>query len=342
MFGLGKNKTIEQPASSSEAEQPKIAPYNVNDEAVFFVMPTRFKKQDIDAKKAQKTGIIIMVAASIFILMLLAALAWYLFIYPDNLPKQDAVAVQQNIEVATSSDLAPTMENLGASATTSAIDIATSSEAAATTSISTTSSEVAMIEALNQAPVVIASSTDSDDDGLTDAEEAVFTTNKNKADSDSDGYSDLAEVRKGYNPAGAGKLTSSKVMGSFVNDNFSMMYPAIWQFTSSGNDSVVFNVGNEQMIKISVQPNLKSETIVFWYKEQFGNQEINDSQFISQVDQQGNSLWQGIFSPDGLTVYLTNDRKQAIVSINYDLGFSNELGFKELFLAMINSFILKN
>jgi hypothetical protein len=41
---------------------------------------------------------------------------------------------------------------------------------------------------------------DSDQDGLTDAEEKTYGTDSRKADTDGDGYSDGAEVRSGYNP----------------------------------------------------------------------------------------------------------------------------------------------
>lgn len=41
---------------------------------------------------------------------------------------------------------------------------------------------------------------DSDQDGLTDAEEKTYGTDPRKADTDGDGYSDGAEVRSGYNP----------------------------------------------------------------------------------------------------------------------------------------------
>lgn len=41
---------------------------------------------------------------------------------------------------------------------------------------------------------------DSDQDGLSDAEEKTYGTNPNKADSDGDSYSDGAEVKSGYNP----------------------------------------------------------------------------------------------------------------------------------------------
>jgi len=55
---------------------------------------------------------------------------------------------------------------------------------------------------------------DSDQDGLTDAEEKTYGTNPQKADTDGDGYSDGAEIKAGYDPlkkAPGDKLTTSPV-----------------------------------------------------------------------------------------------------------------------------------
>lgn len=47
---------------------------------------------------------------------------------------------------------------------------------------------------------------DSDDDGLSDANEKVFGTNPKNPDTDGDGYKDGSEVLNGYNPKGPGKM----------------------------------------------------------------------------------------------------------------------------------------
>lgn len=50
---------------------------------------------------------------------------------------------------------------------------------------------------------------DSDDDGLTDAQEVkTYLTDPNKADTDGDSYLDGAEVSAGYDPKGPGKLVN--------------------------------------------------------------------------------------------------------------------------------------
>jgi Na+-transporting methylmalonyl-CoA/oxaloacetate decarboxylase gamma subunit len=344
MLGFGKKKEKPAEIANPESEQPKTPPYDVNNEVVFHVMPTRFKKQNADAKQAQKTGLLIMGAAAALIFLLLVVLAWY-FLFSGKKAAVPTPTETAPTETATTTQ-APTAQadpSL-ATATEPIIDMPAAPEAATsapeTASSSQATSTAATTES-SQAAVVIASSTDSDNDGLTDPEEAILGTNKDKADTDGDGYSDLAEFAKGYNPNGAGKI-SSKILGSFQNNNFSIAYPATWQFTSSGNDSAIFRTADEQMIKVSLQPNIKNQTIVEWYKEQFGNKEIATSQYSSQVDLEGNYLWQGIYSPDRLTIYLTNGKMQTIASISYDLGFSGKLNYPELFSAMVNSFVLKN
>jgi len=47
---------------------------------------------------------------------------------------------------------------------------------------------------------------DSDNDGLTDAQEKIYGTDPHNPDTDGDGYLDGAEVKAGYNPKGPGKL----------------------------------------------------------------------------------------------------------------------------------------
>jgi hypothetical protein len=343
MLGFGKKKNKPAENANPESELPKAPSYDVNDEVVFHVMPTRFKKQSADAKQAQKTGLLIMGSAAAVFFVLIAVLAWYFLLNGKKTPVQNTASESGQTDnlIATDTPVAPAGQ-LSATGTPEVIelppvaDVATSVPESASTSQATST-----VTEASQAAAVIASSTDSDNDGLTDPEEAILGTNKDKADTDGDGYSDEEEFAKGYNPAGIGKI-SPKIIGTFQNNNFSIDYPAAWQFTSSGNDSAIFRTGDEQMVKVSLQPNIKNQTLVEWYKEQFGNKEIVSSQYSSQVDIEGNFLWQGIYSPDRLTIYLTDGKMQTIVSISYDLGFSNALNYPQLFSAMVNSFFLKN
>lgn len=347
MFGLGKKKEKPLEEASQEPSLPKTPLYDVNDEVVFHVMPSRFKKQNADARQAHKTGVIIMAVAGLLILGLFTALAWYFL----NASQKNAAKLNPVPESRT--EVATTTEDQGAADNTAAptlntqmIDQLATSTLAATSSpaeAATTSQATSSVSAVEtgQAPIIVASSTDSDDDGLTDDEETVLLSSSEKADTDGDGFVDLAEFDKGYNPAGPGKIDAA-VLGNYQNNNFSLSYPAKWQFTSSGNDAVIFSTADEQMVQVSLQPNVNNQTIVEWYRTQFGNQDIAPSQYINQVDLGGNAVWQGIFSPDRLTVYLMNERKQTIASINYNPGFSRRLNYPQIFAFMIDSFVLKN
>ncbi len=106
--------------------------------------------------------------------------------------------------------------------------------AATTTEPATASSTETSSSTVNIPAVVTADSVDTDSDGLNDQEEMLAGTDINKVDTDNDGltdyeevktyltnplvvdtdgdtYSDGSEVKKGYNPNGAGKLPATAV-----------------------------------------------------------------------------------------------------------------------------------
>lgn len=61
-------------------------------------------------------------------------------------------------------------------------------------------------ESALEAREAAASSRDEDNDGLTNADEDRYGTNKNNPDTDGDGFKDGDEVKAGYNPRGPGRL----------------------------------------------------------------------------------------------------------------------------------------
>jgi hypothetical protein len=190
-------------------------------------------------------------------------------------------------------------------------------------------------------PVVMPVGLDGDSDGLLDEEELLLGTNQTKDDSDNDGFSDLAELERGYNPTGIGRLSQAKNLSSFENVNFSLLYPSTWQFRADGYDSLMFEVGAGKRIQVSLQPNIESKTIVNWYKEQFIGQEVGNSQIFNSPSLSADVSWQGVFNKDGSSVYITDKDKQTIVSISY-LADSGSFEYKNIFKAMISSFQLNS
>ena len=79
------------------------------------------------------------------------------------------------------------------------------------TVVDETQTQPVVEEPVNQEPeiipeVIIDVTLDTDNDGLTDINEAGYGTDINNPDTDGDGYKDGEEVLNGYNPNGEGKL----------------------------------------------------------------------------------------------------------------------------------------
>lgn len=107
---------------------------------------------------------------------------------PVVTPTTPTTTATSTFETATTSPLATE---------TATSSLATTTEPSATSSIVATATDMTK---------------DTDADGLTDYEEFNFYhSNPDLADTDGDGFKDGDEVRKGYNPLGAGKLIDSKI-----------------------------------------------------------------------------------------------------------------------------------
>ncbi len=103
------------------------------------------------------------------------------------------------------------------------------------------------------AAAVASEGTDTDSDGLTDAEEAIFGTNSVNPDSDGDGFTDGSEVKSGYDPAKPqAKLASSDsfqtVKIGIIN---SALIPETW--TSAETESgITINTYTPALFQISI------------------------------------------------------------------------------------------
>ncbi len=192
-------------------------------------------------------------------------------------------------------------------------------------------SESAGEENSNGQPV---SAADDDSDGLTNSEEALLGTNAKASDSDQDGYNDLEELNNGYNPAGAGKIAANASLGTYLNTTFnvSLLYPVEWDRTiASTDDSVLFTASNRQFVQMLVQPNSNQDDIIDWYRSTFNVQTVPNSQMVI------NETWDGVKTPDGMTVYLTNKDKTYIFVVTYNLGSSKILEYKSIFDLAVRS-----
>lgn len=184
---------------------------------------------------------------------------------------------------------------------------------------------------------------DTDGDGLTDSEEAVLGTKTDSVDSDADGYTDFSEFTNFYNPAGTGKLSENPGIGAYSDANFGFtaLVPKGWNLEKgTGGDSLVFRSTDNQFLQIGIQPNANKEDILTWYKAQFEGLTPLETE-LSGKDGNGNIVWEGMKSRDGLTVYLTNQAKEYIFVLSFSPGEAKTLDYKNFLELMVRTFEFK-
>lgn len=332
MFNLFDKKEVAPKAGDSSGQLPAAAANEPESDIVVHVMPEHFRLAHADASKAKTTGIMILVGGLVFLLLISSGLYYFLFKYQPNAKTDTA----KNQEVkppprATSTDESSALTDnqfaTSSIATGSLEVIATTTEVVATTTA--TSSEAINDEIASSTSYTFA--IDSDGDSLTDEEESILGTNNLSQDSDADGYSDLSELRQLYNPAGAGKLEASQRIKKYTGQFFSMLYPAVWNEKTTGGDfAVMFSAADNQLVQISVEPNVSGSDIVSWYKQEFKVTDVKAAQFLEKRDSNGGLAWNGVVSDDGLTIYLADTQKNNIYTINYNLGLGTVITYPNI------------
>jgi len=188
-------------------------------------------------------------------------------------------------------------------------------------------------------PAVLPLATDTDNDGLTDVEESLFTTDFVNSDSDADGYRDGLEVINLYNPAGFAphKIEETNLVKTYSNPtyNYTIFYPASWlaRALDETNREVMFTSATGEFMQVIVEDNLDKIPLLDWYLEKAPG--TNPAEIGAVITKAGLS---GIKSPDGLTVYFGAEDK--IFAISYNIGIKTELNYKSTFEMMYKSFKL--
>jgi hypothetical protein len=332
MFGFFKKEKIEKIETIGEKKSAAALKEQVNvDNIDVHVMPDRFRNQPIKQHSAKTTGLIIIIGGGVFLVVLSAVLYYFLFKKPSvTINQEPSIIKEENKPTQENNQI---NQNLAATGTESTL-LPISSEAA-TTTVATTTEEI-MEETDNLA---LSFGQDSDNDGLTDMEETILSSSTSTPDTDGDGYLDGSELGNLYNPAGEGKITANSNIVLYENKTFSydLFYPAIWQTSvNGGDDSLMFKTSDNQFVQIIVQPNVNKQTLDDWYIEQLGVIAINEA------DRMSGGNWQGIKSPDGLNIYLMNEKQSYIFNLTYSPGENKILQYFNIFQMMVKSFNLKN
>jgi hypothetical protein len=200
IFASVESPTASQPVGSSS--QPFAQPF----------MPAGIPSSSQPVSQAiPKSGVNAKVVLIILVVLILAGAGALAYLqYFKKTPPQIIVPEAIN----TVSELPATTTEVGATAIDEVIITPTSTDNQTSTEPGT-SDITEPISSVEVEPSVVVDNPipeanpnlDSDQDGLTDAEELnIYQTNPLQADSDGDGYTDGDEVRAGYNPLGEGKL----------------------------------------------------------------------------------------------------------------------------------------
>lgn len=345
MFGK-KTKTVVSNDSVSAAEQdlivhnmPKTASlssvYSVGEKSSGFSINNSLPASQGSITNPRKNnfkiiGLLIMIIG--FLVIGILVYFSYRFIIAPSVNNNTAATVE-NVDVASE----PTVNDVGlsvpeisgeklSSASVADIDVATTSETIASSTVTTADSPLDT------------TFLDSDNDGLNDNEEAVLGTNPLLSDSDSDAYPDLAELSSQYNPGGAGKIDSNGNLAVYNNPDFkySILYPKNWTPQSVNEGStVIFSALDSSLIQVSVQDNPDNIGILNWYGENFPEASVS----YNQIKTSG--TWDGVMGNDGLNYYVTDKAHQKIFIISYIPAIEDRIAYPQIFQLIVASLMLK-
>lgn len=334
-------------------------------EVVIHTMPKRFLQLPSEgSKKSKNVGLYIILGGSFVLVLVLAALYFYLSKTPES-----NVAINENRaplvnNTATDQEVTKVVPDKNVNKQPSPVsnipatsseqttvdeeDVPNSQDPGNTTTIidandidvneATDSQDVIYTEPENIEPVILKEAVDTDSDGLSDIEEVLLDSNPQAKDSDGDGYDDLAELVKLYNPAGSGKIIVNPNIEKFTNSelNYAMYYPKSWIVNNAlGNSSVVFQLGGDEFIQVLVEPKFEEANLDEWYKKQFEVDFIENNKKIFKTG------WAGIKNDDNLIAYLYNPNYDYMVIVTYSPG-NDILKYQNIFEMMYSSFEFTN
>ena len=191
---------------------------------------------------------------------------------------------------------------------------------------------------INEISLSLLGALDTDNDGLTDSEEALIGTDFQVIDSDEDTYIDREEINNMYSPLQAGevRLWDEDFVSYYNNSeyNYRVLYPAGWLIQPLDEDKpndLMISSNQNEFVNILVEEKLSSETLEEWYLDKA------PSVLLGSLKQYSNySDLDVLESPDGFTAYLQKENQVYI--INYNIGLKEEANFPAIFAMIINSF----
>ena len=180
---------------------------------------------------------------------------------------------------------------------------------------------------------------DTDSDGLSDLEEALFGADPRSPDTDRDGFLDGNEVFNLYNPNGRApaKLMESGLMKE-INGNigWSILIPKEWNLKLDTPDGTKATIASKhgETFTIQVEDNPQGIEVIEWYKNQ--KPDIDESQILIYRSKGG---YEGIIGVDLLTTYIAWNGKVFILS--YEMNEQPFINFRTAYSMILNSLELQ-
>jgi len=202
--------------------------------------------------------------------------------------------------------------------------------------VESTSTSVSNLPTPPEIPIgSLITGTDSDGDGLTDKEEAIFQTSFRTPDTDGDSFYDGNEVFNLYNPAAHAPTTmlESGIVKLYKNtqNNYEVFYPAVW---TSGEDKnsgdTLFLSEDTEKITIAVRETISSISLRSWYKTEFPDSDINKLQTYTSKNG-----YSGLQDEARLNTYIKEGDKVFIIS--YDLADKQTVWYRAVYGMILNS-----
>lgn len=321
-----EKKDIEPEAQFKEEEHP------------VYTMPTTYKRERHAGGGDKK--LLLVILGSLFCL---AIIGTFLFLFLSR-PTEPAPSPAAPTPEPAASDQSVQPEQSAAPEQQPIAEPEPEKEGEKETEVEASPSEPTPV--LAQEPAIPLLGIDSDQDGLTDIEERLYSTNAQSADSDSDSFLDGDEIKNMYDPlrGDANRLDVSGLVNIYTNQSYeySLLYPSAWpaKSTDRTDREVMISSSTGEFFTITVQPNPNRLSPVDWY----ANQAAQAGSDTSQLQSFSYETWSGVMTPDSLRVYLTrNDgdpQKQTVMYVlEYHLNTKKELNVITTMQMMLRSFV---
>lgn len=170
---------------------------------------------------------------------------------------------------------------------------------------------------------------DTDQDGLTNSEEAVLGTDPTKVDSDGDGFADGSEVKSGYDPSAAKlKLMDSKYLKSETLGAMEFLIPRTWERKAGTGGTVQILTGTPAAITVGMEPFATHQSLMDWVvSQQTGStpSDFSADRTVSSADV--------VYSKDGLTAWVLLGN--TVYQFRYSTNGAESLDFVTIFKEII-------